>query len=181
LFHTGVCHACSLSISKQAVKQNSKYLTRLLTTENVTTKGSSESSVNAGLLPRPSDDKDAEAVRQANYNLYSVARHLLSNLAVVAVVDPLELSLNCKPLLTDIRCSVRTNAPISCTLTIGCRVSVDASGNIVDDGEDSYLEYSVLSIVAPGTQAAPIIQARIAVVRSGVWHSLACCHGLLIF
>lgn len=111
------------------------------------------------------DEKNAEAVRQANYNLYSVARHLLSNLAVVAVIDPLELSLNCKPLLSDVRCSFRTNAPISCTFTIGCRVSVDASGNIVDDGDDSYLEYSVLSIVAPGSQASPVIQARIAVVR----------------
>lgn len=98
-------------------------------------------------------------------DLYHVARHMLSNLAVVAVIDPLELSLNCKPLLPDVHCSVVTTAPISCSFTVGSRVAVDAAGNMVEDSDDGYLEYSVVSIVAPGTPTAPVLRATMAVVR----------------
>lgn len=105
--------------------------------------------------------EDSTAPGQSQYDLYAVARELLSELAVVAVIDPVHFTLSCKPMFPDVSCSVMTTAPISACMTIGCSVSLDEEGKYIMDN-DSYLEYSVISLLAQGNE--PIVKANFMVV-----------------
>ncbi len=149
----------------QAVKQNSAFLSELLAaTEPVRIPVSSSVASMRDAAHRHAPTEDVLASGQSRYDLYALARRLLPNLTVVAVIDPLDLTLSCKPMIADVQCTLVTTAPVSLSFAVGGRVSgtLDESGVMIQEG---YFEYSVVTLVAQGVRDTPVLQAAITMVR----------------
>lgn len=146
----------------QEVKHQSRSLLRVLTTAAPPEIPHRQAPASS---PTEKDAAAASTSKQQQLDVYNVARNLAFNMVVVAVIDPLEVTLSCKPLIADVICSVVTTNAVSLCANFGYLDSQDEHGNVVYGTE----EYVQLSLMARGPvdrireSRAPFLRATIMV------------------